>query len=120
VGVYNGLTEWKDAQTFLQKTVTGGVLIYGVLGVAGVVGLILRKRWTHVVTILWGVVVTYVASVAAIAYAGDDATVVGAVFGGLGAALTAAGVCWAARVATRSRAGGVKETHAGGGYSAPR
>ena len=46
---------------------------------------------------VWGVIVTYVASIAPIAYAGADATLVGAIASGLASALIAVGVIWVAR-----------------------
>ena len=104
MGVYNGIDEMHDAYTRLQQSVTIGVLVYGVLGLAALVALIARHRSAVWLAILWGIVVTYVASTAAIAYAGSDATVVGAVAGGLGAALIAWAVVWSVQVATTRRA----------------
>jgi hypothetical protein len=101
IGVYNGITELPDARTALQKSVTIGVFIYGVLGLTGAVALVLRKRSAVWLTILWSVVIVYVASTAALAYAGEDASVLGAISGGLGAALVGALVVWCARVVTR-------------------
>jgi hypothetical protein len=100
LGVYNGITEWPDAHTPLQKSVTGGVLLYGVLGLAGIVGLALRRRWSFPVVIAWAVVVTYVPAAAVMAYA-PDGTIGAALTAGAGAALIAAGVAWVAHVATR-------------------
>ena len=101
LGLTNGLTEWRDAHTMLQKTVTGGVLLYGILGLVTAFGLMRRARWSLWTALAWGVVVTYVASTAAIAYAGTSATVGGAVAGGVASAFIAAGVAWAASISTR-------------------
>ena len=101
LGVYNGLTELADARTALQRSVTVGVLIYGVLGLAALVALIARHASARWLTIAWAVVVTYVASVSAIAYAGDDASASGAVAAGVGAAVIGLGVVWCAWVMTR-------------------
>jgi hypothetical protein len=100
IGVYNGVTEWKDAVTPLQKCVTAGVILYGVLGIPGAVGLILRKRWTLPVVLLWGVIVTFVPGAAVLAYA-PDGTWGAALPASISAALVAAGVAWATRTVTR-------------------
>jgi len=47
-------------------------------------------------------VVTYVSSTAALAFAGSNASVAGAVSGGIGAALIGAGIVWTAAVTTRA------------------
>ena len=101
LGVYNGLTELADAHTPLQRSVTLGVLIYGIFGLAAAAALIVRHRWAVALAAVWAIVITYVASAAALAYAGDDATPGGALAGGLGAALIGAFVVWCARTTTR-------------------
>ena len=98
LGLYNGLGELSEARTPLQRSVTLGVLIYGVLGLAAALALFVRHRWSVPLSIAWGVVITYVASAAAPAYAGDDATVGGAIAGGVGAGLIGALVVWCARM----------------------
>jgi len=111
LGVYNGVTELPDARTPLQQSVTVGVLIYGVLGLGATIALIARRRLAVWLSLAWAIVVTYVASTAALAYAGSDATLSGALAGGLGAALLGLGVVWCAVVATR-RAGHHDAAHA--------
>jgi hypothetical protein len=98
LGLYSGLGELSGARTPLQRSVTGGVLMYGVLGLAAAVALFVRHRWSVPLSIGWAVVVTYVASFAALAYAGEDATIGGAIAGGVGAALIGAFVVWCARM----------------------
>jgi len=98
LGVYDGLTELSDAHTPLQRSVTGGVLIYGILGLAAAVALFVRHRWAVPLSIAWGIVITYVASAAAPAYAGDEATIGGTIAGGVGAGLIAVFVVWCARM----------------------
>ena len=100
VGLLSGTRDLSAALTPLQRSVTIGVLLYGVAGVIGGVALAARHRSASWLAAVWGAVVTYVASVAAIAYAGADATVGGAVASGVGSALIAAGVIWTARVST--------------------
>ena len=102
LGLSNGLRELSDTFTPFQRTVSTGVLIYGILGIAGAIALIARWRSAVWFTTAWAVVVTFVASTAAHAYAGEDATLVGAIAGGLGTALIGFGVVWCARSVTRS------------------
>jgi hypothetical protein len=91
----------------LQRSVSIGVLVYGVLGVVAGVALASRHPSSAWLAAMWVVAVTYVASVAAVAYAGADASVVGAVASGIASALIAAGVIWTAREsADRQAAGG--------------
>ena len=98
VGVYNGLSELSEAHTPLQRSVTMGVLIYGVLGLAAAAALFVRHRWSVPLSIGWAVVITYVASAAAPAYAGKDATIGGTIVGGIGAGLIGVFVVWCARM----------------------
>jgi hypothetical protein len=102
VGIYGGVNDLSGAATPLQYSVTLGVILYGVLGLAAGGLLIGRHGWSVWLAAAWAVVVTYVASTAALAYAGSNATAVGAVFGGIGAALIGAAVVWGARTAVRS------------------
>jgi uncharacterized membrane protein len=103
-GLYNGVRDLPGAATTLQYSVTIGVLLYGTLGVAAGVAMAMEHPSSVWLAALWGVVATYVASTAALAYAGSDATVRGAVAGGLGTALIAAGVVWSARASARQPA----------------
>lgn len=102
LGVYNGVTELSGARTPLQQSVTLGVLIYGVLGLAAAAMLIARRPVSVWLSAAWTAVVTYVASTAALAYAGNDATIGGAVAAGIGALLIGIGIVWCARAVTRT------------------
>jgi hypothetical protein len=102
LGVYNGVTELSGARTPLQQSVTLGVLTYGVLGLAAAAMLIARRPVSVWLSVAWTAVVTYVASTAALAYAGDDATIGGALAGGVGALLIGIGIVWCARAVTRT------------------
>ena len=101
LGLYSGASELADARTALQRSVTGGVLVYGVLGLVAAIALIVRHRSAVAFSIGWAVVVTYVASMAAMAYAGEDATVGGSIAAGLGAALIGVFVIWSAMSVTK-------------------
>ena len=98
VGIYNGINERSTGATSLQKSVTAGVFLYGVLGLASAYGLIRRRRWSVATAIAWGVVITYVPGAAIIAYAEGVSPVLSAVTASLASALIAAGVVWAAKV----------------------
>jgi hypothetical protein len=103
LGLLNGVRELSQTLTPLQRSVSIGVLVYGIAGVAGGIALVARHPSAIWLAAIWGVAVTYVSSLAAIAYAGADATLVGAIAAGIGSALIAAAVIWAARLATRPR-----------------
>jgi hypothetical protein len=104
-GLYNGLRELGYTLTPLQRSVSIGVLVYGVLGIAAGVALVARHPSSIWLAALWGLVVVYVSAVAAIAYAGSDASVVGAIASGMASGLIAAGVIWSARTSARRPTG---------------
>jgi hypothetical protein len=89
LGVRNGVAEWSGAGTGWQKSVTGGVLLYGVLGLGAGIGLLRRRAWSLPLAVAWGVVVTYVPGVAVLAYGGRDGTIGAALAASSGAALAA-------------------------------
>ncbi len=100
-GIYNGISEWKGAETALQKSVTAGVFLYGVVGLIATLLLFKRRRWSVAAAIAWGVIVTYVAGVSTIAYGGEDASLGSAIAASGGAGLIALGVVLTARAVTR-------------------
>ena len=104
LGLYNGLSDLGDAQTAFQRSVTIGVILYGAIGLVAAAALVLRRRSSLWLAIGWAIVVTYVASTAALAYGGAEVTLAAAFGGGLGAALVGAGVVWTARQVIRARA----------------
>ena len=53
LGLYNGLSELSDARTPLQVSVTGGVLVYGILGLAGTVAFIVRNPMAVWISAAW-------------------------------------------------------------------
>jgi hypothetical protein len=97
LGLFNGLRELSDPLTPLQRSVSVGVLVYGVLGLAGGIALMAGHRAAAWLAAVWGVIVTYVASIAPIAYGGAEGTLIGAVASGIASALIAVGVVWVAR-----------------------
>jgi hypothetical protein len=101
LGLVNGINELTDDLTALQRSVSIGVLIYGLAGGGAAVALFARHPSSVWLATLWGVVVTYVSSTAAIAYGGSDVPLVAAIASGGATALIAAGVIWSARTSTR-------------------
>ncbi|HEY0527729.1 MAG TPA: hypothetical protein VGD02_02785 [Gemmatimonadaceae bacterium] len=101
LGIYNGVTEWRDVRTVFQQSVTAGVFVYGVLGLAAFVGLLRREPWAVLVTLAYAVVVTYVAGGAVMAYGDADASVAAALAAGAGTAVIAAAIVWIASATTR-------------------
>jgi hypothetical protein len=107
VGLLNGVREIGDVHSRLQLTVTCGVLLYGVLGLAAGVGLARRRPWSVNLSVAWAIVVTYVSTVASFAYSdptfSQSGTLAGTVAAGVSTALIGAAVVWVARVATRAQ-----------------
>jgi hypothetical protein len=94
VGVRNGVTEWSGVTNGLQAIVTGGVLAYGVLGLASALAVMRRWRSAAWLVAAWGVDVTMVATLAPLAYGGPDVPLAGALAGGAATALIAVGIWW--------------------------
>ena len=97
VGFYSGVTEFAEAHTPRQKSVTAGVFLYGIFGLSAAVALLVRHRWSVPLSAGWAVVVTYVASMARLL----DATIGAAMLACLGAVLLGVFVVWCARSVTR-------------------
>lgn len=68
VGLYDGVTEIGTAETVLQNSVTGAVLIYGIFGLIAGVGVIVRKRWGVFAVYPWAAGAVYAATVASFAF----------------------------------------------------
>lgn len=104
-GILNAWREWDDPNGALQRSVTLGVLLYGLLGVAGAVGLVLRRKWSVRVAAAWAIAVTYAATVASFAFHDPTFSQSGTVGGTIAACISTAligwFVVWAARSATR-------------------
>jgi hypothetical protein len=103
-GIRNGVDDWGEAGTLAQQSVTGGVFLYGILGLITAYGLIRRRRWSVATAIAWAVVITYVPGVAVMAYGGEGATLGSALAASTGSALIALGVIWTTNVMTRPHA----------------
>lgn len=99
LGVYNGLSEWGEGRTVMQRSVSVGVLMYGILGLATGYGLFRRQRWSLKTAIAWAVVITYVPGVAVMA--DGDATLSSAIAASAASAVIALGVVWTTIVMTR-------------------
>jgi hypothetical protein len=106
LGIKDGAGDWGNPQTALQRTVTVGVLLYGVLGLVAAFGVVRRQRWSAVLSAAWGVVVTYVATVASFAYSDPTLSQSGTMAGVMGAfvatALIGLFVVWVVRRTLRA------------------
>ena len=101
LGLWNGLSDWEITRTTMQLSVTLGVLVHSVIGFAAAAALVRKTPAARWLTLLWTGLVAYVSSVAPLAYAGDNATVGGALAGGVASALAGLLIHWCARVVTR-------------------
>lgn len=97
LGLYNGVTEHLESPTALQLSVRAGVFAYGVLGWIAAWGMLRGRAWSSRAAAGWGVVITFVAATAVLAYANEEATVGGSIGAGLATAIIAAAVVWTAR-----------------------
>jgi hypothetical protein len=103
LGIREGITERSNGGTALQKSVTIGVVLYGVLALVSAYGLFRRRAWSVGTAIAWGLVITYVPAAAIIGYGGEP-TPVGSVLAASGVvALLALGVIWTAHQVTRDK-----------------
>jgi len=101
IGLYHGLRQLSNVHTPLQQSVTIGMLSYGVLGLAAAAALIARHGSALWLATAWAIFVTYVATVAPIAYGGSKVPMGGVIAGGVGAALIGIGVVWCTHKVTR-------------------
>jgi hypothetical protein len=105
LGLVNGVREWGDGLTGLQRSVTIAVLLYGVFGVLGFVGLVRRQRWVVPVTMAWTLASMWAGSVASFAFHDpgfeQQGTLVGVIMAALSILLVGAFVVWMAREAVR-------------------
>lgn len=105
-GLLNARNELANARTPLQQSVAFGVMLYGALGLLGAAGLARRRPWSVTMCAAWGLVVTYVATVASFAFSdptfSKGETIGGVVGAGISTALIGVFVVWAARDATRA------------------
>lgn len=103
LGIREAITERSNGGTALQKSVTIGVFLYGVLGLVSAYGLFRRRSWSVSTAIAWGLVITYVPAAAITGYGGEPAPV-GSVIAASGVtALLALGVIWTAQLVTRDK-----------------
>lgn len=98
LALINGTSDWRSATTFGQHLAGAGVIIYGPIGVAAAVALLLGKRVGRTLTLVWGMVATTVATLAPVVWGG--APVTAAIFSCFGAATLVAAALWAATQAT--------------------
>jgi hypothetical protein len=97
VGVRNGIVELPGAHTALQEMVTLGVLAYGLVGLAAAAAVAARHRWSFRLTLVWAVLITWVAAAAIPAYGGANATLGASLSGGVVVALIGSAIAWIVR-----------------------
>ena len=98
LALINGASDWNSATTFGQHLAGAGVIIYGPVGAAAAVALLLGKRVGRPLTLVWGLVATLVATLAPVVWGG--APMSAAIFSCFGAAVLSAAALWAATQAT--------------------
>ena len=84
-GLYNAPNEWPDAATPLQHATSAGELVYGVSGLLTAWGMLRKRRWAMISGAAWVASIATVATLAPIAYGGDDVSMGGALVGGFAA-----------------------------------
>ena len=98
LALINWTDDWNSATTLGQHIAGAGVLIYGPIGLAAAVALLLGKPVGRTLTLVWGVIATTVATLAPVVWGG--APVSAAIFSCFGAAVLVAAALWAATQAT--------------------
>lgn len=98
LGLMNWTNDWNSAETLGQHIAGAGVIIYGPIGVAAAVALLMGRRVGRQLTLVWGVIATLVATLAPVVWGG--APVSAAIFSCFGAAVLVAAAVWAAVQAT--------------------
>jgi hypothetical protein len=102
LGGYSGIDELRRGapESVLQHSVSIGSVIYGILGIIAGAGVLFARRWGYVVSIVWGVVITYTGGMAAHAYGETAALATALAF--LMTAIIAGIVTWLANIGTRN------------------
>ena len=87
LGLSNGVSDSREAETTGQLIVSIAVTIYGITSLTAVYGLWRKKPWTRAVIILWAISVQVAGSLAAWAYGGNDVGAFAIVTSGLATAI---------------------------------
>lgn len=103
VGIHNGITERSTGATGLQKSVTAGVFLYGLLGLVSAYGIVRGRPWSLWTVAAWALVITYVPGAAVIAYAEEASPMGSAIVASAASALIALAVLWTARTVRRKK-----------------
>ena len=72
LGLSNGVSDSREAESTSQLIVSIAVMIYGISSLAAAYGLWRKKPWTRVVIVVWGVSVQVAGTLAAWAYGGPE------------------------------------------------
>jgi hypothetical protein len=98
IGLYNNVSDWRAAQTFGQHLAAAGVVLYGPVGVALLVG------WLHwrPLFLTFGGACTFVGALAPVVWGGASPVI--GLIAGFSSAMLCAAAWWAATMAFPSPA----------------
>lgn len=93
LGLYNNIDDWRQATTLGQHLAGLGVIIYGPLGIAAAVAILMRHSSARSLLLAFSVIACMVAGLAPVVWGG--APFYAAIFSLFGAGVLCAGAVWA-------------------------
>jgi len=97
IGLYNNVSDWRSAQTLGQHLAAAGVILYGPVGVAAGVALLVGWRHWRPLLLTFAGACTFVGALAPVVWGGASPFV--GLFGAFGAGTLCAASLWAATMA---------------------
>jgi hypothetical protein len=97
LGLYNNFSDWRAAQTRGQHIAAAGVVLYGPIGVAAGIALLVGHRIGRTLLIAFSALTVLVGTIAPVAWGG--APWFTAIFSFFGSAVLCAAAIWAASMA---------------------
>ena len=102
LGGWNGIDGITSEGTLLQRSVSVASVLYAILGIAASLGVLMRRRWSFPLAILWSIVVTYTGTVASVAWAEQGQPILAPLAGAFLLCVVICGlVVWCVHIATR-------------------
>ena len=83
LGLSSGRDDFAESHTALQVICSVAVMLYGIFGFAAGVGLLLRRHWSVIMTVLWGAATVVAAVIAPLAWAPGETPCWGVALGGI-------------------------------------